>query len=110
MGIFLSPSVRLTRLILVLTWNLPPLLFGVHLAGLFKNPTVSIGMIGWFIRRAVDLTWTIEYADLAGRARIVSFEWLFPLSGFRASESGIDCRVFGVVAIIATLGCDVAVR
>ena len=29
------------------------------------------------------------------------FEWLFPLSGFRASESGIDCCVFGVVAIVA---------
>ena len=45
----------------------------------------------------------VEYAIQTGRARIVSFEWLFPLSGFRAAESGIDCRVFGIVAIVATL-------
>ena len=35
--------------------------------------------------------------------QIVSFEWLFPLTGLRATESGIDCHVFGVVAIVATL-------
>ena len=38
-----------------------------------------------------------------GRARIVSFKWLFLLSRFGASEFGIDCRVFGIVAIVATL-------
>ena len=37
------------------------------------------------------------------RTQIVSFEWLFPLTGHRATESGIDCRVFGVIAIVATL-------
>ena len=37
------------------------------------------------------------------RTQIVSFEWLFPLTGHRATESGIDCRVFGVVAIVGTL-------
>ena len=36
-------------------------------------------------------------------ARTISFEWLFPLSGFKASESGINSRVFGVVAIVVTL-------
>ena len=51
----------------------------------------------------MDLTWTIEYAVQTGRAQIVSFEWLFPLTGLRATEFGIDCRVFGVVAIVATL-------
>ena len=60
-------------------------------------------MIGWFIRRAVDLTWTIEYAVQAGRAWIVSFIWLLPLTGLRATESGIDCHVLGVVTVVSTL-------
>ena len=45
----------------------------------------------------------IEYAVQTGRARIVSFEWLFSLTGLRATESGIDCRVFGVIAVFVML-------
>ena len=60
-------------------------------------------MIGWFIRGAVDLTWTIEYAVQTGRARIVSLKWLLPLTGLRATESGVDSRVFGVVTVASTL-------
>ena len=60
-------------------------------------------MIGWFIGGAVDLTWTIEYVVQTGRARIVSLKWLLPLTGLRATESGVDSRVFGVVAITLTL-------
>ena len=51
----------------------------------------------------MNLAWTVEYAVQTGWARIVIFEWLFPLTGHRATESGIDCRVFGVIAIVATL-------
>ena len=51
----------------------------------------------------MDLTWTIEYAVQTGRARIVLLEWFFPLTGLRATEFGIDCRVFGVITIFATL-------
>ena len=60
-------------------------------------------MIGWFIRGAVDLTWMIEYAVQAGRARMVPFVWLLPLTRLGATESGIDGQVFGVVAIVSTL-------
>ena len=60
-------------------------------------------MIGWFIRGAVDLTWTIEYAVQAGRALIIPFIWLLPLSGLVSTESGIDRRVFGVISSISTL-------
>ena len=60
-------------------------------------------MIGWFIEGVVDLTWTIEYADQTGRARIVSLKWLLPLTGLRATESGVVSRVFSVVAIVSTL-------
>ena len=51
----------------------------------------------------MDLTWTIEYAVQAGRARIVSFIWLLPLTGLRATESGVDRCVLGVVAVASTL-------
>ena len=60
-------------------------------------------MNGWFIRGVVDLTWTIGYAVQTGRAQIVSFVWLLPLTGLRATESGVDRRVFGVVTIVLTL-------
>ena len=60
-------------------------------------------MIGWFIGGAVDLTWTIEYAVQAGRARIVPFVWLLPLTGLGATESGVDRRVIGIVTIVSTL-------
>ena len=51
----------------------------------------------------MDLTWTIECAVQTGRARIVSLKWLFPLTGLGATETGIDDRVFGIIAIISTL-------
>ena len=79
------------------------LVFGIHLADLFEHPAFSVGVVGWFIGGAVNLTRAIEYAVQAGRARIASFERLFPLTGFRATESGIDCRVFGVIAVVAAL-------
>ena len=60
-------------------------------------------MIGWFVWGTMDLARTVEYAVQTGWARIVSFEQIFPLTGFRATESGIDCRVFGVIAVVAAL-------
>ena len=47
------------------------------------------------------LTRAIEYSVQIGRTRSSSFEWLFPLTGFRASESGIDCRILTIVAVNA---------
>ena len=49
----------------------------------------------------MNLAWKVEYAVQIGRARIAIFEWLFPLTGFIAFESGIDCRVFIAVAVDA---------
>ena len=51
----------------------------------------------------MDLTWTIEYAVQAGRARIVYFIWHLLLTGLRATESGVDHRVLGVVTVVLTL-------
>ena len=60
-------------------------------------------MIGWLVEGAVDLTRAIQYAIQTGQSRSISFKWLFPLTGSRASESGIDYRIFGVIAVIAAL-------
>ena len=47
------------------------------------------------------LAQAVEYSVQIGRTRSSSFEWLFPLTGFRASESGIDCRILTIVAVNA---------
>ena len=79
------------------------LVFGIQLAGLLEHPAFSVGVIGWLIGGAVNLTRAIEYAVQTGRTRLALFEWLLPLTGFRAAESGIDCRVLGIVAVVAAL-------
>ena len=60
-------------------------------------------MIGWLFGGAVYLARAIEYSVQIGRAQSISFEWLFPLTGFRASESGIDCHILSIIAINAAL-------
>ena len=99
----LSSIVRWPGLFLIIAMQPLFFVFGIHLAGLFEHPAFSVGVVGWFIRGAVDLTRAVEYAVQTGRSRIVSFEWLFPLTGLRATESCIDCRVFSVITIVATL-------
>ena len=49
----------------------------------------------------MHLARAIDYTFQTGRARSASFEWLFPLTGFRASESGIDCRILTIIAVNA---------
>ena len=44
------------------------------------------------------LTGAVEYSVQIGRTQSSSFEWLLPLTGFRASESGVDCRILIVIA------------
>ena len=51
----------------------------------------------------MDLAWSIEYAVQTGQAQIISFKWLLPLTGLRATKSVVDRRVFGVVTIVSTL-------
>ena len=56
----LLPCVLLARLILGFAWCILPLVFGVELAGLFEDPTFSMGMICRFIRGAMDLTYLVQ--------------------------------------------------
>ena len=52
------PCALLARLVLVFTWCILPLVS--ELAGLFEDPTFSVGMICRFIRGAMDLTYLVQ--------------------------------------------------
>ena len=56
-------------------------------------------MVSWLFGGVVYLARAVEYSVQIGQTRSSSFEWLFPLTGFRASESGIDCRILTIVTI-----------
>ena len=60
-------------------------------------------MVYWLLRGVVNLARAFQYAVQTGRSLIVLFEWFLPLTGFGSAESGVDCRVFSVVAIVPTL-------
>ena len=60
-------------------------------------------MIRKLVGGAVNLAWTMKYAVQVGWARIVLLERLLLLTGLRATESGVDRCVLGVVTIVLTL-------
>ena len=60
-------------------------------------------MIGWFVWGAMNLARTIKYAVQDGWACIVLLERLLPLTGLRATESGVDRRILGVVTVVLAL-------
>ena len=46
--------------VLVFAWCIEPLVFGVESAGLFENPTISMGMVSKLSESAVYLTYPIQ--------------------------------------------------
>ena len=60
MEISFVPRVLLGGLVLVFTWCILPLVYGVELAGLLEDPTFSMGMICRLIGGAVDLRYFIQ--------------------------------------------------
>ena len=58
-------------------------------------------MISWLLENVVYLARAVEYSVQIGQTRSSSFEWLFPLTGFGASESGVDSRILIVIAVNA---------
>ena len=61
------PSVLLGRLVLVFTWCILPLVYGIELAGLLEDPTFSVGMISRFTRGTMDLTYLVQNFVEAGQ-------------------------------------------
>ena len=51
----------------------------------------------------MNLARPIEYSVQTRWTISVSFEWLLPSTGFGATESGVDRRVFGAFVIVSTL-------
>ena len=49
----------LVGLIVILAWRVEPLVFGVESSGLFKNPTISMGVVCMPSGGTVDLTYPI---------------------------------------------------
>ena len=70
----LSPCVRWPGLLVVIVMQSLFLVFAIQLPSLFKHPAFSVGVIGWLIGGAVNLTRAIEYAVQTGQARSASFE------------------------------------
>ena len=60
--LFLAPGVRLAShsIVFIACWP-PPIVFGVKLACLLKDPTTSFGVISWFIGVAVNLAGSVQY-------------------------------------------------
>ena len=65
--LFLAPGVLLaSRSVVFIAWWPPPLVISVKLACLLEDPTVSVGMISWHIRVAVNLTRSVQYPVKGG--------------------------------------------
>ena len=60
-------------------------------------------MIGRLVRGAMNLARPIEYHVQTGWTILVSFEWFLPPTGFRAAESSIHRRIFGIFIVLSTL-------
>ena len=57
----LSPHVQTPGLLVIVTMQPLVLVFDVYLAGLFKYPAVSIGVVGWLVRGAMNLARALQY-------------------------------------------------
>ena len=101
------PRVLLGRLVLVFTWCILPLVYGVELAGLLEDPTFSMGMISGLARGTMYLTYLVQNFVEAGRFIPGAFSGRL-LTWSRAFESGIYCRALHDVFFILAFVIDVA--
>ena len=80
--LLLTPHVRTPGLHVIVAVQPLVLVFGVYFAGLFEHLAVSISVVCWLVRAAMNLAQAFKYAVQTGRSLIVSFERLFPLTRF----------------------------
>ena len=88
--------------VVFIAWWPSPLVFGIKLACMLEDPTVSVGMISWLIRVTVNLTRSVQYPVKGGWSVLFGLKWLLPLTGFRIVKSGVDCYVTQSFVIAAT--------
>ena len=99
----MSPHVRTPGLLVIVDVQPLVLVFGIYFTDLFEHPAVSVSVVCWLVRGAMNLARAFKYAVQTGRSLVVSFERLFPLTGFGSAESGLDCRIFSIVAVVLSL-------
>ena len=99
--------VLLGRLVLVFTWCILPLMYGVELAGLLEDPTFSVGMISRFTRGTMDLTYLVQNFVEAGQFIPGAFRGRL-LTWPRAFESGVYCHALRAVFFIPAFAIAVA--
>ena len=93
----------LVGFVVVLTWRVEPLVFGVELASLLENPTISVGMVRRLPGSTVYLTYLVQ--DFVSVRKLVpvilkgQFFMILP----RAFESGVDCRAHRAVILDSAL-------
>ena len=58
--ILLFPGALRVGFIIVLTWCVEPLVFGIEFARFLENPTTSMGMVCRLLESAVDLTYFVQ--------------------------------------------------
>ena len=66
---------------------------------MLKDPAISVGVVGWLVRGAMDLARAVEYVIHARWSLVASLIRPFPLTGLGAAESRVNCSVIGVVAV-----------
>ena len=81
-------------------------MFAVYLTGLLKEPTISVCVISGLVPGAMNVAGPIKYSIQTRWTIFVSFEWLLPLTGFIAIESGVDRHVFDIFVVASTLVFD----
>ena len=101
------PHVLLGGLVLVFTWCILPLVYGVELAGLLEDPTISVGMISRFTRGTMDLTYLVQNFVEAGQFIPGAFRGRL-LTWPRAFESSVYCRALRAVFFILAFVIAVA--
>ena len=101
------PSVLLGRLVLVFTWCILPLVYGVELAGLLEDPTFFVGMISGFTRGTMDLAYLAQNFVEAGQFIPGAFRGRL-LPWLRAFESGVYCHALRAVFFIPAFVIAVA--
>ena len=57
----LSPRVRTLGLFVIIAVQPLVLVFGVYLIRQFEYPAVSIGVVGWLVRGAMNLARALQY-------------------------------------------------
>ena len=102
------PRVLLRGLVLVFTWCVLPLVYGVELAGLLEDPTFSVGMISRFTRGTVDLTYLVQNFVEAGQFIPGAFRGRLLLTWPRAFESGVYCSALRAVFFIPAFAIAIA--